>query len=109
MQPAAKASALAAGPQLPKSFGAPGRQRIENSGILCRYEPWGIVHRHHSPWFDSRFRGYGRNKIMYAAALNSSAFHFVIDPDSFVIHRPHTNSSAQRIFYESQDRRRALR
>lgn len=94
---------------MPKSFGAPGRQRIENSGILCRYEPWGIVHRHHSPWFDSRFRGYGRNKIMYAAALNSSAFHFVIDPDSFVIHRPHTNSSAQRIFYESQDRRRALR
>lgn len=41
------------------------------------------------PWFDVRFRGYGRNKIVFAAALNSSDFSFVVDDGSFVIHRPH--------------------
>lgn len=70
-----------------------------------RYEPWGIVAREHSPWFDSRFRGYGRNKIMYAAALNSSGFQFVIEPDTFVIHRPHTKSISQRVFHLKDDRR----
>lgn len=54
-----------------------------------RYEPWGIVSRRLMPWFDVRFRGYGRNKIVFAAALNSSDFSFVVDDGSFVIHRPH--------------------
>lgn len=74
--------------------------------VYCnRYEPWGIVARAHSPWFDGRFRGYGRNKIMYAAALNASRFEFVIDPDSFVIHRPHPRSTAQRAFDHETDHR----
>lgn len=64
-----------------------------------------MVSRLLTPWFDSRFRGYGRNKIMYAAALNSSGFNFVIDPQGFVIHRPHTKSTAQRIFDDENDRR----
>jgi Glycosyl-transferase for dystroglycan len=64
------------------------------------------VHRQHTPWFDARFRGYGRNKIMYAAALNSSGFSFVVDPDTFVVHRPHGISGAQTVFYEAPDRRR---
>lgn len=75
------------------------------SCCLRRYEPWGIVHRQHTPWFDARFRGYGRNKIMYAAALNSSGFSFVVDPDTFVVHRPHGISGAQTVFYEAPDRR----
>jgi len=54
-----------------------------------RYEPWGIVSRQLMPWFDVRFRGYGRNKIIFAAALNSSDFSFVVDDVSYVIHRPH--------------------
>ena len=60
------------------------------SVIYCkRYEPWGIVSRRLMPWFDVRFRGYGRNKIIFAAALNSSEFSFVVDDISYVIHRPH--------------------
>ena len=70
-----------------------------------RYEPWGLVSRLLTPWFDARLRGYGRNKIMYSAALNSSGFAFNIDPDAFVIHRPHTKSTAQRIFDDENDRR----
>ncbi len=43
--------------------------------------------------------------IMHSAALNSSGFAFVIDPDAFVVHRPHTKSTAQRIFDDENDRR----
>ncbi len=39
-----------------------------------RYEPWGIVSRRLMPWFDERFRGYGRNKIVFVAALNATGF-----------------------------------
>ena len=42
---------------------------------------------------------------MHSAALNSSGFAFVIDPDAFVVHRPHTKSTAQRIFDDENDRR----
>lgn len=43
-----------------------------------RYEPWGIADRRHMPWFDVRFRGYGRNKIVFTAALNASGFAFEV-------------------------------
>lgn len=47
--------------------------------IYCRrYEPWGIVDRREMPWFDVRFRGYGRNKIVFTAALNASGFSFEV-------------------------------
>ena len=54
-----------------------------------RYEPWGIVSRRLMPWFDERFRGYGRNKIVFVAALNATGFSFVVDHRSYVVHRPH--------------------
>jgi hypothetical protein len=41
------------------------------------------------PWFDERFRGYGRNKIVFVAALNATGFSFVVDHRSYVVHRPH--------------------
>lgn len=63
-----------------------------------RYEPWGIADRRHMPWFDVRFRGYGRNKIVFTAALNASSFAFEVDDASFVIHRPHEASSGSFAF-----------
>lgn len=35
------------------------------------------------PWFDVRFRGYGRNKIVFTAALNASGFTFEVPPPLF--------------------------
>ncbi len=43
-----------------------------------RYEPWGMVDRRQMPWFDVRFRGYGRNKIVFTAALNATGFDFEV-------------------------------
>mmetsp|Transcript_20495 Transcript_20495/g.61687 ORF Transcript_20495/g.61687 Transcript_20495/m.61687 type:complete len:429 (+) Transcript_20495:417-1703(+) len=63
-----------------------------------RYEPWGIVSRRKMPWFDVRFRGYGRNKIVFTAALNASGFAFEIDSESFIVHRPHEASSGSFAF-----------
>ena len=47
-----------------------------------RYEPWGIVDRRRMPFFDVRFRGYGRNKIVFTAALNASGFGFEVGRQS---------------------------
>lgn len=63
-----------------------------------RYEPWGIVSRRLMPWFDVRFRGYGRNKIVFTAALNASGFAFEVDQESFIVHRPHPPSEASFAF-----------
>lgn len=63
-----------------------------------RYEPWGIVSRRLMPWFDVRFRGYGRNKIVFTAALNASGFAFEVDSESYIVHRPHPPSDGSFAF-----------
>ena len=40
----------------------------------CRFEPWGLVCRHLTPFFDVRFRGYGKDKISYLRLLNTLDF-----------------------------------
>jgi Glycosyl-transferase for dystroglycan len=51
-----------------------------------RYEPWGIIDRRLMPWFDVRFRGYGRNKIVFTAALNASGFAFEVGAHGPVVY-----------------------
>lgn len=46
-----------AGPQHLAVYHKVGAVIADSAAALCRYEPWGIVGRQHSPWFDSRFRG----------------------------------------------------
>ena len=41
---------------------------------VCRFEPWGLVSRRLTPFFDVRFRGYGKNKIQYLRLLHSTGF-----------------------------------
>ena len=38
------------------------------------YEPWVICDRMDTPWYDSRFRGYGKNKIAHLEVLNHSGY-----------------------------------
>ncbi len=40
-----------------------------------------------APWHDARFRGYGQNKIVHIAAMNSSGFQFVVLSNAFIVHR----------------------
>jgi hypothetical protein len=60
-----------------------------------RYEPWTIVDATKAPWHDARFRGYGNNKIVHVAHMNSSGFRFNVLPQSFIVHRSHAQTTAR--------------
>ena len=60
--------------QLPNNTGVTSAQEPYQIEYCKRYEPWGIISRRLMPWFDERFRGYGRNKIVFVAALNATGF-----------------------------------
>ena len=60
-----------------------------------RYEPWTIVDAMKAPWHDARFRGYGNNKIVHVAHMNSSGFRFNVLPQSFIVHRSHAQTTAR--------------
>lgn len=51
-----------------------------------RFEPWGLVSRHLTPFFDVRFRGYGQDKIQYLRLLNSLGFGCVPHFSPAVLH-----------------------
>ena len=40
-----------------------------------------------APWHDTRFRGYGQNKIVHIAHMNATGFQFVVLSNSYLIHR----------------------
>ena len=52
-----------------------------------RYEPWTIVDRKVAPWHDTRFRGYGQNKIVHIAHMNATGFQFVVLSNAYIMHR----------------------
>ncbi|KAG2487429.1 hypothetical protein HYH03_013996 [Edaphochlamys debaryana] len=60
-----------------------------------RYEPWVLVDRLGSTWADTRFRGYGKNKIVQVRALAYDGYDFKVHPSAFLVHRPHVASSSQ--------------
>lgn len=56
------------------------------------YEPWGLMERRKVPMFDEIFRGYGMNKITWAAHIAASGYKFEVLPDVFMVHQPHLDS-----------------
>jgi hypothetical protein len=64
---------------------------VEWSG---RYEPWVFVDRLSSSWADSRFRGYGKNKISHIRTLAYEGYELRVHPNAYLIHRPHLESTS---------------
>ena len=62
------------------------------------FEPWFIGGRIETPWFDTRFRGYGKNKISHVAATASKGHLFEVHPNGFLVHRAHTESISRKDF-----------
>lgn len=57
------------------------------------YEPYIVVARQYVPWYDERFRGYGRDKIVHLTHLASFGTKFMVHPQQYVVHMPHKKAA----------------
>ena len=77
-----------------------------------RYEPWVISSRLSTKWYDYRFRGYGKNKIVHLEHMNASGFRFIVSPSSWLMHRPHSHTGTKLQhrddFQDAQDQHKGL-
>ncbi len=53
------------------------------------YEPYILINKRFVPWYDERFRGYGRDKIVHILHIARLGMRFVAHPRAFVVHVPH--------------------
>ncbi|KAJ9514700.1 hypothetical protein QJQ45_028412 [Haematococcus lacustris] len=99
------------------NMGQPGGEAPEAYQVdyQTSFEPWFISSRSATAWFDVRYRGYGKNKIQQpqrkslkywsghplatqVAHMASQGVRFRVHPTGFLVHRPHTESQARKIF-----------
>ncbi|XP_013171453.1 PREDICTED: glycosyltransferase-like protein LARGE2 isoform X2 [Papilio xuthus] len=55
------------------------------------YEPYLVVHRS-VPKYDTRFSGFGWNKVSHSVELRAQGYQAVVLPGAFVVHTPHAPS-----------------
>lgn len=55
------------------------------------FEPYVVLQRPF-PAYDTRFVGFGWNKVSHIMELHHAGYEFVVLPDAFIIHLPHTPS-----------------
>lgn len=55
------------------------------------FEPY-VVLQKPFPKYDNRFVGFGWNKVSHVMELNYAGYEFVVLPDAFIIHMPHSPS-----------------
>lgn len=53
------------------------------------YEPYILIARRYVPWYDERFRGYGRDKIVHLTHIAALGVRFAVHPSAYVVHVPH--------------------
>lgn len=55
------------------------------------YEPYVVV-RKDIPEYDTRFVGFGWNKVSHIMELEAQGYDFIVLPNAFIIHMPHAPS-----------------
>ncbi|XP_032139364.1 LARGE xylosyl- and glucuronyltransferase 2 isoform X2 [Sapajus apella] len=58
---------------------------------VANYEPYVVVPRD-CPRYDPRFVGFGWNKVAHIVELDAQEYEFLVLPEAFTIHLPHTPS-----------------
>ncbi len=61
------------------------------------YEPYVVV-AYDSARYDERFVGYGKNKVLQIEELHAQGYSFIVLPDVYIIHYPHTPTLDQAMF-----------
>lgn len=73
------------------------------------FEPWFMVDRFLNPFYDSRFRGYGWNKVTQVANVDNEGFKFIVHSQGFIVHRQHDRSKAGDLYFEGKKQKASLR
>lgn len=55
------------------------------------FEPYIVVNRN-IPEYDTRFVGFGWNKVSHIMELEAIGYEFVVLPQAFIVHMPHAPS-----------------
>eukprot|EP00096_Caligus_rogercresseyi_P012646 TRINITY_DN5364_c0_g1_i1.p1 TRINITY_DN5364_c0_g1~~TRINITY_DN5364_c0_g1_i1.p1 ORF type:complete len:743 (+),score=142.12 TRINITY_DN5364_c0_g1_i1:258-2231(+) len=72
------------------------------------FEPYVMVHKDLIPKYDTRFVGFGWNKVSFILELFASGFEFIVLPNVFMVHMPHAPSLDIARFRSSASYRRCL-
>uniref|UniRef100_A0A0M3JTP4 Glycosyltransferase-like protein LARGE (inferred by orthology to a C. elegans protein) n=1 Tax=Anisakis simplex TaxID=6269 RepID=A0A0M3JTP4_ANISI len=56
------------------------------------YEPYVVVARNETPFYDTRFVGFGWNKVSHIMSMNAKGFDFIVLPNVFIVHQSHSSS-----------------
>uniref|UniRef100_A0A023F5B6 Putative large catalytic domain has closest similarity to gt8 glycosyltransfer n=1 Tax=Triatoma infestans TaxID=30076 RepID=A0A023F5B6_TRIIF len=73
------------------------------------YEPYIVVRKSFVPEYDTRFVGFGWNKVSHVMELEAQGYTFVVLPNAFIIHMPHAPSFDIAKFRGSAQYRRCLK
>ncbi len=58
------------------------------------FEPYVMVARRFVPWYDERFRGYRKNKVVHLLHMWEIGLQYVATPHAFVVHSPHPTANS---------------
>ncbi|KAI7837110.1 hypothetical protein COHA_009058 [Chlorella ohadii] len=53
------------------------------------FEPYVLVQRRFVPWYDERFKGYRKNKVVHLMHMFRLGMEFASTPHGYVVHSPH--------------------
>ena len=65
------------------------------------FEPYVLVHRKYVPWYDERFVGYRKNKVVHLLHLNAVGMQWVVHPRAFAVHSPHPRARTWKVTHKT--------
>lgn len=65
------------------------------------FEPYVIISRKHVPWYDERFVGYRKNKVVHLLYLSTSGIQFMVHPRAFTVHSPHPRARTWKVTHKT--------
>ena len=84
----------------------PERDKVKTCGSLALralqgYEPYVIVARKYVPWYDERFVGYRKNKVVHLLHLAQMGMQFIVHPRAFTVHSPHPRARTWKVTHKT--------
>lgn len=65
------------------------------------FEPYVLIARKHVPWYDERFVGYRKNKVVHLLHLAQMGLQFVVHPRAFAVHAPHPRARTWKVTHKT--------